>query len=113
MNPDPNRLRNEFFTFLVTLLLLAAGTLLLALRIIPPSDPIINSLFTTIATYWFLNSAFRWTPTVKGNGEEDTARRVSRIPPAPTVKVRRASAAYPSPVSSKEHEGEKPPHASD
>lgn len=53
---------DELASLIVSALLIVMLTLLLVLKILPASDPLISTVSTALIAFWLLNGAFKWQP---------------------------------------------------
>ena len=53
---------DELASLIVSALLIAMLTVLLVLKILPASDPLVATVSTALIAFWLLNGAFKWQP---------------------------------------------------
>jgi hypothetical protein len=73
-----NALLEEAPALFISALLLASLTVLLALRILPVNDPLVNTIFVGIISFWISNGSSRLTARQIGSAQQPH----TDIPPA-------------------------------
>ena len=51
---------DELPSLIVSVLLIIMLTVLLILRVLPASDPLVATVSTALIAFWLLNGAFKW-----------------------------------------------------
>ena len=51
---------DELASLIVSALLIVMLTVLLVLKILPASDPLVATVSTALIAFWLLNGAFKW-----------------------------------------------------